>query len=71
MTDKKSCESCWHNRKHVLPSEIPCPRRACNICKHWFRNHRLWLSILPEETGYYWYKKKNQTKNLTCYMCPG
>jgi hypothetical protein len=31
----------------------------------WSRNPRLWLSILPEETGWYWYKSLERKKDMT------
>jgi hypothetical protein len=46
MTDKKSCKSCGIGN---------CA--GCTNFSKWTRNPRLWLSILPEEPGWYWVRR--------------
>jgi hypothetical protein len=53
--DKKSCENC------LMQTECKrCPsRKGCTSFSltRWQRNPRKWLSILPEEPAYYFYRK--------------
>jgi hypothetical protein len=51
-TDKKSCENCGRQ----MPN---CPIKTKNLTC-WLRNPRKWLSILPTEPGWYWFKKQNE-----------
>ena len=54
MTDKKLCENC---------DAVKCKGDAKlssknEYCAQWQRNQRKWLSIMPEEPGWYWLKEK-------------
>ena len=49
MPDKKTCENCGMQTKEWC---IP-----LKVCDKWTRNPRLWLAILPEEPGVYFYSK--------------
>jgi hypothetical protein len=53
-TDKKSCENCGRaDRKY-------CDEKYRPLCEKWLRNPHKWLSILPMEPGWYWFKKQNE-----------
>jgi hypothetical protein len=52
MPDKKTCENCGMQTKEWC---IP-----LKVCDKWTRNPRLWLSILPEEPGWYWYREDSK-----------
>lgn len=69
MNDKKCCENCYHSRAHTRPSQVPCPRKKVEICNHWKRNPNVWLDILPEEEGWYWWRlndSDNRYKECIC-----
>lgn len=50
-TETKRCENC----KHYL--SLDCEISPCDKMKRWKRNSNLWLSIVPEEPGWYWHKR--------------
>lgn len=62
MTNKKCCENCWYGRAHTRPSQVPCPREAVKICGYWQRHPKLWLSLLPEEKGKFWWRLNSEDK---------
>jgi hypothetical protein len=50
--DKKSCQNCFH-RKDTCTFDS-----SGGIgCKSWKRNQDMWISILPEEPGWYWHER--------------
>jgi hypothetical protein len=56
---KRSCENC----KHYYFVEALCMRKtkrvhkpATSICHNWSRRPSRWLSILPTEPGWYWWR---------------
>ncbi len=50
IMDKKWCENCR--------TKFMCANKFGDKYCRWQRNPRLWLSILPEEPGWYWYRKE-------------
>jgi hypothetical protein len=58
MKDKKSCGNCAYF------DDICLIQGKCKNLDHWFRNPRLWLSILPTEPGIYWWRDNNKE-----YLC--
>ena len=48
MNDKKSCENCGRSMRN-------CPIKMRDL-QCWVRNRELWLSILPTEPGWYWWR---------------
>jgi len=56
--DEKSCENCVAYR-YLKP--FPCyngvQQNKNGVCDKWKRNPSLWLQILPDETGWYWWRR--------------
>jgi len=50
MNDKKSCENCGDKicARHVM--------RKNHVCDDWQRDSEMWLSIMPTEPGWYWWR---------------
>lgn len=60
MTDKKSCFNCVkHNSNSICKYVVSCYAKN----KYWLRNPHLWLSIPPEEPGWYWWRKNEQSES--------
>jgi hypothetical protein len=53
-TDKKSCENCIKVEQCCICTRAKVLGADCDSYQ---RNPRLWLSILPEESCYYFYRK--------------
>lgn len=50
----KSCENCGrYESDHCFRP----PNTECENKEYWLRNPRLWLDILPEQEGWYWWNK--------------
>jgi len=52
--DKRSCENCKINCYNGRFGERI--NRFTFCCKNWLRNPKLWLDLLPEVEGYYWFR---------------
>jgi hypothetical protein len=64
IADKKSCDNCKFGMRGQchLDSEFPTSLTSALICAAWSRHPNLWLKILPDSEGWYWWRRDNDTK---------
>jgi hypothetical protein len=59
--NKKSCLNCVSYPEYQI-TRCKYDNWPCKNHNRWQRNPRKWLSILPEEPGWYWWRRKQGNK---------